>query len=128
MSDHGEPMLRVVPSAGDINTNGHIFGGWVLGQMDIGGGILAGNLADGPVATVAIDSMTFLAPVMRRDVISVYAKIERIGRTSIAVRVELIASRNRGREEVKVTEGLFTYVALDEDHRPRAHGIAPLQA
>ena len=128
MSEHGEPMLRVVPHAGDINSNGHIFGGWVLGQMDIGGGILAGNLADGPVATVAIDSMTFLAPVMRRDVISVYAKIERIGRTSIAVRVELIASRNRGREEVKVTEGLFTYVALDDDHRPRAHGLPPTQA
>jgi acyl-CoA thioesterase YciA len=114
-----EPMLRVVPRPGDINANGHIFGGWVLSQMDIGGGIVASRRAQGPVATVAIETMEFIAPILLHDVVSVYAAIERSGRTSVAVRIEVIASRDRGRTEVKVTEGIFTYVALDADHRPR---------
>ena len=114
-----EPILRVVPRPGDINANGHIFGGWVLSQMDIAAGIVAAREADGPVATVAIQAMEFIAPVLLQDLISVYAHIERIGRTSIGIRIEVIASRNRGKEEVKVTEGLFTFVALDENHRPR---------
>jgi acyl-CoA thioesterase YciA len=112
-------MLRVVPRPGDINANGHIFGGWVLSQMDIGGGIVASRRAQGPVATVAIETMEFIAPILLHDVVSVYAAIERSGRTSVAVRIEVIASRDRGRTEVKVTEGIFTYVALDADHRPR---------
>ncbi|HEX8640986.1 MAG TPA: acyl-CoA thioesterase [Allosphingosinicella sp.] len=114
-----EPILRVVPRPGDINANGHIFGGWVLSQMDIAAGIVASREADGPVATVAIDAMQFIAPILLHDLISVYAWIERIGRTSIAIRIEVIAIRDRGREEVKVTEGQFTFVALDEDNRPR---------
>ena len=115
----GEPILRVVPGPGDINANGHIFGGWVLSQMDIAAGIVASREADGPVATVAIDAMEFIAPILLHDIVSVYAHVERIGRTSIAIRIEVVASRNRGREEVKVTGGLFTFVALDENHRPR---------
>ncbi|MGQ0558934.1 MAG: acyl-CoA thioesterase [Sphingosinicella sp.] len=114
-----EPILRVVPRPGDINANGHIFGGWVLSQMDIAAGIVASRAADGPVATVAIDAMEFIAPILLLDVISVFAEVERIGRTSIAIRIEVVASRDRGRREVKVTEGLFTFVALDENHRPR---------
>jgi acyl-CoA thioesterase YciA len=114
------PILRVVPAPGDINSNGHIFGGWVLSQMDIAAGIVASREADGPVATIAIEAMKFIAPILMHDLISVYAEIERIGRTSIAIRIEVIASRDRGKEEVKVTEGLFTFVALDEQHRPRA--------
>jgi len=114
-----DPVLRVVPRAGDINANGHIFGGWVLSQMDIAAGIVAAREADGPVATVAIEAMEFIAPVLLKDVISVYAHVERIGRTSIAIRIEVVASRDRGKNEVKVTEGLFTFVALDEHHRPR---------
>jgi acyl-CoA thioesterase YciA len=114
-----EPMLRVVPRMGDINANGHIFGGWVLSQMDIGGGIVASRRAQGPVATVAIETMEFIAPILLHDVVSVYAAIERTGRTSIAVRIEVIAARDRGRTEVRVTGGIFTYVALDADHRPR---------
>ena len=114
-----EPILRVVPRPGDINANGHIFGGWVLSQMDIAAGIVASREADGPVATVAIEAMEFVAPILLHDLISVYAWVERIGRTSIAIRIEVVASRNRGREEAKVTEGLFTFVALDENHRPR---------
>ena len=75
--------------------------------------------ADGAVATVAIEAMEFIAPILLHDLISVYARVERIGRTSIAIRIEVVASRDRGREEVKVTEGLFTFVALDENHQPR---------
>jgi acyl-CoA thioesterase YciA len=115
----GEPILRVVPRPGDINANGHIFGGWVLSQMDIAAGIVASREADGPVATVAIQAMEFIAPVLLQDIVSVYAEIERIGRTSIAIRIEVIASRDRGTRQEKVTEGLFTFVALDENHRPR---------
>ena len=114
-----EPILRVVPRPGDINANGHIFGGWVLSQMDIAAGIVASRRAEGPVATVAIEAMKFIGPILLHDVISVYARIERTGRTSMGIRIEVIASRNRGTEEVKVTEALFTFVALDENNRPR---------
>jgi acyl-CoA thioesterase YciA len=113
------PVLRVVPGPGDINANGHIFGGWVLSQLDIAAGIVASRRADGPVATVAIERMEFLAPIHLRDVISVYAEVAKVGRTSMQIRIEVIASRDRGATEVKVTEGLFTFVALDEQHRPR---------
>ena len=115
----GEPILRVVPRAGDINANGHIFGGWVLSQMDIAAGIVAAREADGPVATVAIEAMEFIAPILLHDLVSVYARVGRIGRTSIAIRIDVIALRDRGKREVKVTEGLFTFVALDQDHQPR---------
>ncbi len=115
----GEPILRVVPGPSDINANGHIFGGWVLSQMDIAAGILASRRANGPVATVAIDKMEFLAPIHLRDLISVYATVESVGRTSMKVKIEVIANRDRGTTDVKVTEGVFTFVALDEQHRPR---------
>ena len=118
-STKGDPVLRVVPRPGDINSNGHIFGGWVLSQMDIAAGIVAAREADGPVATVAIEAMEFIAPILMHDLISVYARVERIGRTSIAIRIDVVASRDRGKSEVKVTEGLFTFVALDENNRPR---------
>lgn len=117
-----DPVLRVVPGPSDINANGHIFGGWVLSQMDIAGGITASARAKGPVATVAIESMEFIAPIHLRDLISVYAEVERVGRTSMGVRIEVIASRDRGAVQVKVTEGLFTFVALDEENRPRPVG------
>jgi len=114
-----EPILRVVPGPSDINANGHIFGGWVLSQMDIAAGIVASRRADGPVATIAIERMEFIAPIHLRDLISVYAHVEHVGRTSMKVRIEVIAQRDRGATEVKVTEGLFTFVALDENHQPR---------
>ena len=118
-SSYREPILRVVPRPGDINANGHIFGGWVLSQMDIAAGIVASREADSAVATVAIDRMEFFAPILLHDVISVYAWIERIGRTSIAINVEAWSRRAFGAETVKVTEGLFTYVAIGADRRPR---------
>ncbi len=113
------PRATGRPFPGDINSNGHIFGGWVLSQMDIAGGIIAARIAQGPVATVAIDTMQFIEPILLQDLISLYAEPERIGRTSIGVRIEVIATRDRGAVEAKVTQGLFTYVALDENHRPR---------
>jgi acyl-CoA thioesterase YciA len=114
------PVLRVMPGPTDINANGHIFGGWVLSQMDIAAGIVASQRARGPVATVAIEAMKFIAPIHIRDLISVYAHVERVGSTSMGVRIEVIAHRDLGTTEVKVTEGLFTFVALDANHRPRA--------
>jgi len=114
-----DPVLRVVPGPADINANGHIFGGWVLGMMDQAGGILAGRIAQGACATVAIEKMEFIAPILLRDIISVYATLERRGRTSMGARVEVIATRARGQKEVKVTEGMFTFVALDDEHKPR---------
>ena len=114
-----EPALRTVPRPGDINSNGHIFGGWVLAQMDMAGGLVAQRHAQGPVATVAIESMQFIAPILLGDTISVYADVERSGRTSIAIRVDVEATRGWGQEKIKVTSGLFTFVALDENHRPR---------
>ena len=113
------PILRVVPGPADINANGHIFGGWVLSQMDIAAGIVARLRARGPVATVAIEAMEFIAPIHLRDVISVYATVDRVGRTSMAVRIEVVANRDLGTTQVKVTEGVFTFVALDASHRPR---------
>jgi len=113
------PILRVIPGPGDINANGHIFGGWVLSQMDIAAGIVASRRSKGPVATVAIEAMEFIAPIHLRDLISVYAEVERVGRTSMGVRIEVIAQRDLGATEVKVTEGVFTFVALDSNHRPR---------
>lgn len=115
-----EPILRVVPGPTDINANNHIFGGWVLSQMDIAGGIVASQRANGPVATVAIEGMKFITPIHIRDLISVFAHVERVGRTSMGVRIEVIATRDRGATDIKVTEGLFTFVALDEQHRPRS--------
>lgn len=118
-AERQEPILRVVPRPGDINANGHIFGGWVLSQMDIAAGIVASREAAGAVATVAIEAMEFIQPILLHDIISIYARIERMGRTSMGIRIEVIADRDRGSRQVKVTEGLFTFVALDENHRPR---------
>ena len=119
-NDPRQPVLRITPGPGDINSNGHIFGGWVLSQMDIAAGIVAARRANGAVATVAIERMEFIAPIELRDLISVYAAVERVGRTSMQIRIEVVADRDRGEQQIKVTEGLFTFVALDEQHRPRA--------
>ena len=124
-NDPRQPVLRVTPGPSDINSNGHIFGGWVLSQMDIAAGIVAARRANGAVATVAIERMEFIAPIELRDLISVYAVVEKVGRTSMQIRIEVVADRNRGHEQIKVTEGLFTFVALDENHRPRAVDSQP---
>lgn len=114
-----DPVLRTVPQPSNINANGHIFGGWVLSQMDVAGGIIAAREAQGPVATVAIEAMEFIEPILLHDIISIYAEVKRRGRTSLAIGLDVIASRGRGREEIRVTSGLFTFVALDDNHRPK---------
>ena len=115
----GELVLRVVPGLTQINTNGHIFGGWILSQMDIAGGIVAGRLAEGAVATVAIDGMKFISPMLLGDIVTVYAHEERRGRTSMGIRVDVVATRGADQQQIDLTSGLFTFVALDDQHRPR---------
>jgi acyl-CoA thioesterase YciA len=117
-----EPILRLMPGPGDINANGHIFGGWVLSQMDRAAGIIARHRSGGPVATIAIDRMEFIEPIHLRDLISVYAEVESVGHTSMKVRIEVMAWRDNGATRVKVTEGLFTFVAIDDQARPRPVG------
>jgi len=116
---HGELTTRTAAMPADANPNGDIFGGWVLAQMDIAGGIAARQRAKGRVATVAVDAMTFIRPVNIGDVLCVYSSVERTGRTSIALRLEAWALRAETDERVKVTEGLFTFVAIDSEGRPR---------
>ena len=114
------PALRVVPMPADSNQNGDIFGGWIMAQVDVAGGIVAGRVARGRVATVSVNSFVFKQPVQIGDVLSFYADLERIGNTSITVNVEVYAER--GREEakiVKVTEAALTYVAIDLEGKPR---------
>lgn len=116
----GELTTRTLAMPADANPAGDIFGGWVLSQMDIAGGIAAAQRAQGRVATVAVDAMTFIRPVFVGDILCVYAQTEREGTTSIAIHLEAWAMRGRLGERVKVTEGTFTFVAIGEDGKPRA--------
>lgn len=111
--------IRAIPQPADINVNGNIFGGWVLAQMDLAGADVASRRAVGPVATVAIEGMTFHCPIEVGDVISVYAKIIKVGRTSITTSIEVYAERGIAGEIHKVTEGNFIFVAVDKNNRPR---------
>jgi len=116
----GEPVLRVVPMPADVNWHGDIFGGWIMSQVDLAGGVVAARRARGRVATVAVNAFTFKQPVLVGDVVTFFAKIVRVGRTSITVDVEVYAQRRPDRElTVKVTEATLTYVAVGADGRPR---------
>ena len=117
MQPHGDLTTRTLAMPADANPSGDIFGGWVLSQMDIAGGIHAGQHAKRRVATVAIEAMHFIKPVRVGDVLCVYASVGRVGRTSVAVRLEAWALRNRLGDRAKVTEGVFTFVALDAEGR-----------
>ena len=114
-----EPALRAIAMPADANPGGDIFGGWLLSQMDLAGGSHAVRRARGRVATVAITGMSFHRPVFIGDEVSCYAEIVKIGRSSITVKVESWARRGVSGERIKVTEGTFTYVAIDSDHKPR---------
>ncbi len=115
-----QPALRVVPMPADANQHGDIFGGWVMSQVDIAGAIPAARRARGRVATVAVNSFAFKQPVLVGDVVSFYAEVVRIGRTSITVDVQVYAQRNPGKLMcVKVTEACLTYVAVGPDRRPQ---------
>ncbi|BBK31933.1 acyl-CoA thioesterase [Allostella humosa] len=115
----GELQIRTLAMPADANPNGDIFGGWLLAQMDVAGGIFASQRARGRVATVAIDAMAFHLPVYVGDVLCCYADLERLGRTSMAVHIEAWVIRRDASQRVLVTEGRFTYVAIGEDRRPR---------
>jgi len=113
-----EPALRAIAMPADANPHGDIFGGWLLSQMDLAGGAAARRRAKGRTATVAITAMTFHRPVFIGDEVTCYAEIIKVGRTSITVKVESWVRRGIGEEQIAVTEGIFTYVAIDEDRRP----------
>jgi len=114
-----EVALRVVPMPSDANYTGDIFGGWIMSQVDIAGSVPALRLAQGRIATVAVNSFIFKQPVLIGDLVSFYADVVRVGRTSITVAVEVYAERRTLREVVKVTEATLTYVAVDDQRRPR---------
>src|SRR5512141_3265607 len=115
-----QPALRVVPMPADANYNGDIFGGWIMSQVDIAGAVPAYRRARCRIATVAVNSFVFKQPVLVGDLVSFYARIIRVGRTSITVDVEVFAQRNPTDEVcVKVTEASLTYVAVGPDRRPR---------
>ena len=115
-----QPALRVVPMPADANQHGDIFGGWIMAQVDIAGGVVAARRARGRVATVAVNSFQFKEAVLIGDVLSFYADIVRVGTTSITVNVEVYAQRRpTDIEVVKVTEATLTYVATGENRRPR---------
>lgn len=115
-----QPMIRVMARPADTNAAGDIFGGWIMTQVDIAGSVPAHRLAKGRVVTVAVNSFQFHEPVFVGDLISCYADIVNVGRTSITVRVEVFAEREREEvKHIKVTEAILTYVAVDENRRPR---------
>jgi acyl-CoA thioesterase YciA len=114
-----ELALRVIPMPADSNANGDIFGGWIMSQVDLAGSIPAVRRAQGRIATVAVNSFVFKQPVQIGDVVSFYAMVKRVGRTSITVEVEVYSERNRGTTVVKVTEAELTYVAIGADRKPR---------
>ncbi len=116
----GDLALQTVAMPRDTNANGDIFGGWLLSQMDLAGGIAAGDVAQGRVATVAIDGMAFLTPVHVGAVVSCYTDVLEIGRSSIRMMVEVWINSKHDGEPIKVTEGEFVFVAIDENGRTRA--------
>ncbi len=115
----GALTIRTVAMPADANANGDIFGGWVLSQMDIAGGIAASERSNGRAATVAVEAMTFLKPVHIGNVLCVYTQVLGVGNTSMRIQVEAWARRQLTNDRVKVTEGVFTFVAIDENRQKR---------
>lgn len=121
MTDHNQksPAIRVVAMPKDANATGDIFGGWIMSQVDIAASVVAYRSAGGRVVTVAVNSFEFHQPVFVGDLISCYAEVVRIGNTSLTVEVEVFAERNRIEAPIKVTQATLTFVAVDENRRPR---------
>jgi acyl-CoA thioesterase YciA len=120
LPDGSELVLRVMPLPADVNGNGDIFGGWLMAQVDLAGAVLPARIAKGRIATVAVNQFVFKQPVSVGDLVSFYARVERIGNTSITVHVEVLAERNPANlEVVRVTNANLTYVAIDHQGRPR---------
>ena len=120
LPDGSELVLRVMPLPADVNGNGDIFGGWLMAQVDLAGAVIPSRVARGRIATVAVNEFVFKQPVSVGDLVSFYARITRIGRTSITVHVTVLAERNPANlQVVKVTEANLTYVAIDANGKPR---------
>ena len=120
LPDGRQLVLRVMPMPADANGNGDIFGGWIMAQVDLAGAVLPARIAKGRIATVAVNQFVFKQPVSIGDLLSFYAKVERVGRTSVTVNVEVYAERNPANlHVVKVTEANLTYVAIDREGKPR---------
>ena len=115
---HGDVVIRTIAMPADANANGDIFGGWLVSQMDLGGAVLARATAQSRVTTVAIDTMSFLRPVNVGDIVTCYARLLSIGRTSMKIDVEVWVQRFSGSAQLRVTEGKFTYVAIDDTGKP----------
>ena len=123
LPDGSALVMRVMPLPADVNGNGDVFGGWIMAQVDIAGAILPARIAKGRIATVAVNQFIFKQPVSIGDLLSFYAEVVRVGRTSITVRVEVYAERNPADlQVVKVTEARLTYVAIDSSGQPRQIG------
>ena len=120
------PAIRTIAMPADANSNGDIFGGWMMSQMDLAGGVAAVQRARGRVVTVAVEAMTFHLPVMVGDLVSCYAEVTRVGRTSLAIRIDAWVQRRIGNQLERVTSGVFTYVAVDEKGQPRP--VPPAQS
>ncbi|MGL5165035.1 MAG: acyl-CoA thioesterase [Afipia sp.] len=121
---HGDLSIRTMAMPADTNQNGDIFGGWLLSQMDVAGGIYAAKVSQSRTVTVAIEAMTFRKPVYVGDVVSVFCTTVRIGRTSISVHIEAWVQRRNESQLILVTDGNYTYVAIDDDGRPQPIGQA----
>lgn len=120
LPDGSELVMRVMPMPADTNNNGDIFGGWLMAQVDLAGAVLPSRIAKGRIATVAVNQFLFKQPVSLGDLLSFYARVERVGNTSVTVHVEVYAERNPANlQVVKVTEANLTYVAIDRDGKPR---------
>jgi acyl-CoA thioesterase YciA len=120
LPDGSELVLRVMPMPADVNGNGDIFGGWLMAQVDLAGAVLPARIAKGRIATVAVNQFVFKQPVSVGDLVSFYSRVERIGNTSITVHVSVIAERNPANlQVVRVTEANLTYVAIDNEGKPR---------
>lgn len=123
LHETGELLLKTYPMPRDLNANGDIFGGWVLSEMDVAGAVLASQTAGGRVATVGVESMTFFRPVKPGSIVTLYGEVARTGRTSVGIRIETyvqnFSSTGAAEDKLLVTEGVFTYVALNEDGSKR---------
>ncbi|MGH6740548.1 MAG: acyl-CoA thioesterase [Bradyrhizobium sp.] len=115
----GDLCIRTLAMPADTNANGDIFGGWLLSQMDLGGGVFASKIAKSRTVTVAIEAMNFRKPVFVGDLVSVHANLVRIGKTSIAVHLEAWVLRRKEMQSILVTDGNFTYVSIDEQGHPQ---------
>jgi len=116
---HGEVVIRSIAMPADTNANGDIFGGWIVSQMDLGGAVLARTLAESRVVTVAIEALSFASPVYVGDIVTCYARITGVGRTSMKVEIEVWTQHYSNSSENRVTHGIFTYVAINDKGRPQ---------